>query len=376
MRLACIMLACAKVLILSRKADDTSHNLIDRALEAQCVGHSWLDFTMLAKRSCCSCKLQRQRQGPDRTNLEHSTQQPRRLMEGPESVDESHLIRSDFNVIRAPADGDCLYHSLAHGDGKRDDAKSLRREIARFLLQNPSLQIGGVELQDWVKWDGEEKEENCTVADYARRIADTGEWGGAMETTIFSHMRQVNVSVYEQSFRIGSFKRISSFDYPGANKIINILYRGGLHYDLLEPRVTPLTAPGATEPDVADIIEATGGVSSETKELALARAYSLVGSWDGWVAFTDFVHKGETEADGPFLVAEVPVSKGRDIEFQIVCEHDYKQRLFPASDGRTIWGPSSGGDRRNWHLDAPAQQALAHQIFPSSSGWSWTWAKG
>jgi len=133
--------------------------------------------------------------------------------------------------MRQPGDGSCLFHSLNHGLCCGGSAQSLRREIAHFLQQNPSLEIAGDTLEEWVRWDS-----NASVGDYARRIAVSG-WGGGIEMACCSLLKNVNVHVYESAHRgCGSeFKRISCFDSPNASRTIHVLYQGGVHYDALQP---------------------------------------------------------------------------------------------------------------------------------------------
>lgn len=143
-----------------------------------------------------------------------------------------NFVLRSARVMRQPGDGSCLFHSLIHGLQSGGSAQSLRREIAGFLQHNPSLQISGDTLEEWVRWDS-----NSTVNDYARRIAVSG-WGGGIEMACCSLLKNVNVHVYENS---GSrscgaeFKRISCFDSPNAQKTIHVLYQGGVHYDALQP---------------------------------------------------------------------------------------------------------------------------------------------
>lgn len=135
-------------------------------------------------------------------------------------------------VMRQPGDGSCLFHSLNHGLNHGGSAQVLRREIAGFLEQNPSLQIAGDTLEEWVRWDS-----NSSVSDYARRIAVSG-WGGGIEMACCSLLKNVNVHVYENSSSRpcgAEFKRISCFDSPNAMRTIHVLYQGGVHYDALQP---------------------------------------------------------------------------------------------------------------------------------------------
>ena len=136
-------------------------------------------------------------------------------------------------MVKQPGDGSCLFHSLAYGisggRASRSDASKLRREIARYMASNADLVIADSPLRDWIKW-----ESNISTSAYARRMSRGG-WGGAIEIAAFSHLKKVNVHVYERFGRRGKFKRISCFDQPGSRRTIHILYGGRVHYDALVP---------------------------------------------------------------------------------------------------------------------------------------------
>jgi len=140
-----------------------------------------------------------------------------------------NFVLRSARVIPQPGDGNCLYHSMSYGL-RNCTAASLRRELADFLRHNPSLQIAGDSLEEWVRWDS-----NSAVNEYTRRQAVTG-WGGGIEMACCSHLKNVNIHVYESMGRLSSeFKRISCFDAPNAERTIHVLYQGGLHYDALQP---------------------------------------------------------------------------------------------------------------------------------------------
>jgi hypothetical protein len=129
---------------------------------------------------------------------------------------------------------------------------------------------------------------------------------------------------------------------------------------------------GGTGPSVVFLtmgggLDGLGPASSEAKEKSLARKYSLVGNWDNWASFTDFAHKEES-ADGTAFVAEVPVPASNNIEFQIVGDGDWKNRFFPAGDGKTIFGPTPEGHGENWRHGAPAQsgQKMRVKFYPTA----------
>lgn len=146
-----------------------------------------------------------------------------RLCEGVEAI----VVRN-AKVVRQPGDGSCLFHSLAYGlDGMAAQGAPLRRDIARFIESNPNLDVADTPLKEWVNYD-----DGGTVEQYASRMAKGG-WGGGIEMAALSHMKKVNVQVFEKH-RDG-YKRISVFDSPGtAKKTINVLYQGRMHYDALE----------------------------------------------------------------------------------------------------------------------------------------------
>lgn len=154
------------------------------------------------------------------------------LASGPVEV----LRHGSVRVTRQPGDGSCLFHSMSHGLRDGSTATGLRRQVAEFISENPSLMISDSPLKDWVLWDSGQ-----TVSTYSRRIGQGGVWGGGIEMAAVSHMKGVNVYVYQQSG--GAFKRISSFEgaSPGGKaRVVRVLYGGGVHYDALD-----LTADGS-----------------------------------------------------------------------------------------------------------------------------------
>ena len=60
-----------------------------------------------------------------------------------------------------------------------------------------------------VLWDS-----GTSVSAYCRKMSTGGVWGGGIEMAAVSHLKRVNVFVYQQSG--GNFKRISSFESPTA----------------------------------------------------------------------------------------------------------------------------------------------------------------
>jgi len=146
-----------------------------------------------------------------------------------------NFVLRNAKLIKQPADGSCLFHSLnfglcREGGGQRSSpyggAEALRRELARFIAEHPQLEISGDTLEEWVRWDA-----NTSCIGYAKRMS-VGGWGGGIEMAACSLLKKVNVHVYEQT-RWGEYQRISCFDNPEARKTVHVLYQGGVHYDAL-----------------------------------------------------------------------------------------------------------------------------------------------
>mmetsp|Transcript_4777 Transcript_4777/g.10291 ORF Transcript_4777/g.10291 Transcript_4777/m.10291 type:complete len:134 (-) Transcript_4777:265-666(-) len=76
---------------------------------------------------------------------------------GPEmGAPGGNFVLRRARVVPQPGDGSCLFHSMSYGLGS-GSASSLRREIGRFIDQNPKLMIAETPMKDWVKWDSVRK---------------------------------------------------------------------------------------------------------------------------------------------------------------------------------------------------------------------------
>jgi len=126
-------------------------------------------------------------------------------------------------VVKQPGDGNCLFHSLAYALG--GTAASLRKDICEFMEKNPSLEIAGTSLADWIQMLA-----GAQVAQYARKMAKGSQWGGAPEIASCAHMAKVNIHVYER--RSAGFELTVPFDV-GSARTVTVLYVGGVHYDAL-----------------------------------------------------------------------------------------------------------------------------------------------
>lgn len=134
------------------------------------------------------------------------------------------------SVVRQPGDGSCLFHSLCFGLRDGTTASVLRAQISSFVIRNPDFEISETPLSDWVRWDS-----NTSHEAYARSIAASG-WGGGIEMAVVSHLKSVNIHVYERQYGVAGYKRISAFDHqvsPAKKKTIRVLYGGRNHYGSL-----------------------------------------------------------------------------------------------------------------------------------------------
>lgn len=137
---------------------------------------------------------------------------------------ERKVAPPSAKVVKQPGDGNCLFHSLAYALGGTH--ATLRKDICEFMEKNPSLQIAGTSLAEWIQMLG-----GGPVAQYARKMAKPGsQWGGAPEIASCAHMVKVNIHVYER--RPAGFELTVPFDVGGA-RTVTVLYVGGVHYDAL-----------------------------------------------------------------------------------------------------------------------------------------------
>lgn len=160
---------------------------------------------------------------------------------GGEVSDGSVVHLTGARVRSQPGDGNCLFHSVSHGLGGGSTAQALRRELTSFIERNSEMQIAGTPLHQWVQWDS-----GTSVSAYARRMASGGTWGGGIELAAVAKLKAVNVSVFEPAKGGGpsTFKRIGQFVNPSSTQTVQVLYRGGVHYDALEGgKLTTVVAP-------------------------------------------------------------------------------------------------------------------------------------
>ena len=99
-------------------------------------------------------------------------------------------------IHEIPADGHCLYRSLAHqlqlraadndgGGGAAEDHLSCRREIAAHIRSHPN---------DFVPFLAESGATD--LAAYCETIESSNEWGGQLEITALAHSRKACITVF------------------------------------------------------------------------------------------------------------------------------------------------------------------------------------
>eukprot|EP00929_Paragymnodinium_shiwhaense_P001445 TRINITY_DN101683_c0_g1_i1.p1 TRINITY_DN101683_c0_g1~~TRINITY_DN101683_c0_g1_i1.p1 ORF type:complete len:621 (+),score=56.39 TRINITY_DN101683_c0_g1_i1:91-1953(+) len=96
---------------------------------------------------------------------------------------------------------------------------------------------------------------------------------------------------------------------------------------------------------------------------ALSRSYALAGSWNGWKSFEGLAR--DEELGMAVFVGSVDIPAGLEIEFQVICNRNWNQRMFPALRGGDILGPDAeiSGHGRNWKLPAPLEDSILHVRF-------------
>lgn len=131
-------------------------------------------------------------------------------------------------LIEQPADGSCLFHSIAYGLNDGTTGPSLRRQLVAFMGQNQLYKIADTTIKEWVQMTS-----GKTVPQYIQRLSQSNTWGGALELALAAKLKAVNIHVHK---RCGDgYRCIATFDMPEAVRTVNIVYRTVpcKHYDAL-----------------------------------------------------------------------------------------------------------------------------------------------
>ena len=162
---------------------------------------------------------------------------------------EKWLVKSQWDVVRRPPDGHCLYHCLVEGAGLAE-AKVMRVKIATWLKANLEVLQGGTTMQSWILLQAEEhmKEADPSVSEAVKKkIVEkyltgvrTSVYGGHLEIHAFTRLSGISVAVY-RAMRIGyslmKWEPAVQSDLSDAEpRVIRVLASGRgehLHYDEL-----------------------------------------------------------------------------------------------------------------------------------------------
>lgn len=147
------------------------------------------------------------------------------------------LAKDSSWVLRMPGDNHCCFHALNHCLGKRvdiEDALSLRRRLMQALVVHAdareyaavrmALDLVGETVDGYVAKMREPLDEGTP--------ATSRHWGGAIEIAIFVRINPAyRVSVFEE--RGQQYVCIQTYGAPAAEKQARLLYRNGVHWDVL-----------------------------------------------------------------------------------------------------------------------------------------------
>lgn len=142
------------------------------------------------------------------------------------------IPRVQGRIVTQPGDGSCLFHSLSFGLRHLDVSDAplgpdLRQEIALYLESHADDTVAGSAFRDYIWWD-----HGVTVQEYAKLMAESNLWGGAIEMAAFVRMMDVNVRVYSQG-RKGLFQQVVTFGDDPSLQSVTVVYIGKCHYDAL-----------------------------------------------------------------------------------------------------------------------------------------------
>lgn len=142
------------------------------------------------------------------------------------AVHSSQIIKGV--LVEQPADGSCLFHSIAFGLNDGTTGPSLRRQLVAFMGQNQLYRIADTTIKEWVQMTS-----GKSVPQYIQRLSQSNTWGGALELALAAKLKGVNIHVHK---RCGDgYRCIATFDMPEAVRTVNIVYRTVpcKHYDAL-----------------------------------------------------------------------------------------------------------------------------------------------
>ena len=132
-------------------------------------------------------------------------------------------IDDNFRIVPVRGDGTCLFHAVGLLIG--EDGHDLRRQVADYFTAMDQ-QLWEEHYRDWSL--------ASSPQEYAWKII-SGEWGGELELTSLSLMKNINIRVYDDRGN-GSVRVV---DYNRRSPVrVNIIRTGQNHYDALIMRST------------------------------------------------------------------------------------------------------------------------------------------
>ncbi|KAA0034208.1 OTU domain-containing protein [Cucumis melo var. makuwa] len=137
-------------------------------------------------------------------------------------------MRSQFQIIRIPGDGRCLFRSVVHGaclrSGKLAPSEVLQKELADELRENKISKFALVGR--FIEGD---------FGQYVRHMRQPHVWGGEPELLMSSHVLQMPISVYMCDKMSGNLKVIAEYGQEyGKENPIRVLFHSYGHYDSLK----------------------------------------------------------------------------------------------------------------------------------------------
>ena len=156
-----------------------------------------------------------------------------------------------FKNIPNNGGGHCLFHSILHllqnqGRLQGHTMKDVRRDLADWLLQLKDSQVSDVTWERFVFFVADNQYDIDNVNDdaferwrrnggfetYVNNLRTTSQWGRDIEIIAAGLLYEVNIFVYVlNDLEQGPIKAI---EVPNAITL-NLLYRGGVHYEALVP---------------------------------------------------------------------------------------------------------------------------------------------
>lgn len=140
----------------------------------------------------------------------------------------------NYRVTGVPADGRCLFRSIAHMVCLRNGEEAPDENHQKLLADELRVQV----VDELIK---RQKDIKCFIEGdfdaYVKRIQKPFAWGGEPELLMASHVLKTTISVYMLERGSSNLSKITTYgeEYEKAeNSPIKVLFHGYGHYDILE----------------------------------------------------------------------------------------------------------------------------------------------